>query len=401
MTGATAMQPSPDVPDHAGAMRLLFLCARLVTSPDVSRTIRSTIGPSIDWRTVTRVARDHRVLPLLYRTLSNLEVGCVPRDVLGRLQQEVRSNSWANLKLTAELVRVLDVLAADEIPVIPYKGPALAAAVYGDVSLRQFGDLDVILHSKDVGRASESLAALGYRRVRDITGKDVTLFHDRLGVTLEVHWSITGDRHPIQVSPDRLWKNVKPALLGGRPTLVHTAEDLLWILCVHGGQHRWERLLWLCDVAEIVRGQSIDWDRAMHNATELRAGRTLLLGVLLARDLLGAEVPGEVTHAIEADPVLKPLADHVNACLASPSAGPADLGDLERYYIMLGDGLGDRVRIAFRQAVPFFAPTTREKEMLRLPWYLSWVLYVVRPVRLTWNYGLAPIKRWLKALFQS
>jgi hypothetical protein len=362
---------------------------------------RALLAHRIDWDVALDAARQHRVIPAMYRSLSVMDAGLVPQPVLTGLQAEFRTNSWGNLKLTAELMRVLDVLAADEIPVIPYKGPTLAAYLYGDVALRQFGDLDIILQSKDVSRALDLLTALGYRQAIDITGKDVALFHDRLCVTLEVHWSITAKRHPVQVAPQRLWKNLQSTPFAGKTIRMHAPEDLMWILCVHGAQHRWERLSWLCDVAEMARNKPLDWDRVMHNALEVRAGRSVTLGLVLARDLLGVRLPPVVERAIESDDVLAPLADHVKACLASPRADQEDLGELERYFIMLGDGLGDRLRIAVRQAVPYLAPSLRDREMLPLPWYLSWVLYVVRPVRLAWSYGLTPLKRLLRGLFQS
>ena len=401
MTNAYAIHHPPRTTGYRPEFHLLLLCARVDPDEQAVTAARTLLAQTIDWNVALNAAKEHRVVPLLYRTLSTMDADLVPSDVLVALKNAFRANSWSNLKLTAELMRVVGVLSADEIAVLPYKGPTLAEYLYGDVALRQFGDLDIILHEKDVPRARELLGALGYRTSLDITGKDVRLYHDRLDITLEVHWSITSDRHPIQVAPQRLWRNTQRTTFAGKAMLSHTPEDLLWILCVHGGQHRWERLSWLCDVAEMVRTKPIDWDRAMHNARELRAGRTVTLGLLLARDLLGVTLPPSVERAMQADPVLGPLAEDVKSCLATPRPDRENLGDLERYYIMLGDRLGDRLRIAVRQAVPYLAPSDRDTEMLRLPWYLSWVLYVVRPVRLAWSYGLSPIKRLLKGLFQS
>lgn len=401
VTSAYALRSSVHYSRYRPELELMFLCARIASDPQAMDAARVLLQRPIDWEAAVAAARQHRVIPSLYRSLSVMDAGLVPREVLTALQAEFRSNSWGNLKLTAELVRVLDVLAADEIPVIPYKGPTLAAYLYGDVALRQFGDLDIILQSKDVSRARELLTALGYRPAYDFTGKDVALFHERLGVTLEVHWSITSKRHPVQIAPARLWKNLQPTPFAGKSILMHAPEDLIWVLCVHGSQHRWERLSWLCDVAEMARHKAIDWDRAMHNAMELHATRTVTLGMVLARDLLGVTLPAVMERAINEDSVLAPLADHVKTCLASPRPDQEDLGELERYFIMLGDGLGDRLLIAMRQAVPYLAPSLRDQEMLPLPWYLSWVLYVVRPVRLAWSYGLTPVKRLLRGLFQG
>ena len=401
VTSAYAVRRARGQSSYRSELELLLLCTRGPGDAEAVDATRALLAQPIEWEVVLDAARQHRVVPAVYRALSTADAGLVPADVLASLQSQFRINSWSSLKLTAELMRVLDVLAEDEIPVIPYKGPTLAAYLYGDVSLRQFGDLDIILQQKDIPHAREVLAALGYRPAFEMTGKDVALFHDRLGITLEVHWSITSDRHPVQVQPQRLWKHLQRVQFAGRTILTHAPEDLLWVLCVHGGQHRWERLGWLCDVAEMVRTKPVDWDRALHNAWELGAGRTVTLALALAHDLLGVALPATVERAIGADPVLVPLSDHVKACLASPRPEKENLGELERYYIMLGDDLGDRIRIAVRQAVPYLAPSPRDQEMLRLPWYLSWVLYVVRPVRLAWSYGLTPLKRLLKGLFQS
>ena len=401
VTSAYAIRQSTRSTSYRPEFQLLLLCARVHPDEQAIAAARTLLSQPIDWTIALNTAKEHRVVPLLYRTLSSMDAGLVPLDVLTALQGAFRANSWSNLKLTAELMRVIGVLAADEIAVLPYKGPTLATYLYGDVALRQFGDLDIILHEKDVPRARDLLGALGYRTSLDITGKDVRLYHDRLDITLEVHWSITSDRHPIRIAPQRLWKNVQHTSFAGKTILSHTPEDLLWILCVHGSQHRWERLSWLCDVAEIVRTKPIDWDRVMHNAKELRAGRTVTLGLLLARDLLGVTLPAPVERLMQSDPVLGPLGNDVKSSLVYPRPDCENLGDFERYYVMLGDRLGDRLRIAVRQAVPYLAPSDREAKLLRLPWYLSWVVYVVRPVRLAWSYGLSPIKRLFKGLFQS
>ena len=49
------------------------------------------------------------------------------------------------------------------ITAIPYKGPALALQVYGDLKLRSFVDLDVLVRRSDAARAGTLLAARGYR----------------------------------------------------------------------------------------------------------------------------------------------------------------------------------------------------------------------------------------------
>ncbi len=58
---------------------------------------------------------------------------------------------------------ILSLLENNGIAAIPYKGPALAASVYGDLALRQFADLDIMVRNEDVLRARDVMASLGYQ----------------------------------------------------------------------------------------------------------------------------------------------------------------------------------------------------------------------------------------------
>ena len=66
------------------------------------------------------------------------------------------------LYLTAELLRILRLLDAHAIRAVPLKGPALAQSLYGDLALREFCDLDVLVQETDLRKARGLLEAQGY-----------------------------------------------------------------------------------------------------------------------------------------------------------------------------------------------------------------------------------------------
>ena len=78
-----------------------------------------------------------------------------------------------------------------------------------------------------------------------------------------------------------------------------------------------------------------------------------------------------------------------------------DPGERERFYISLRERPTDRLRIALKQVKGSLAPTSRDEEAIPLPRFLSWLLYLLRPVRLAGEYGLTPLKRFCKGIFQS
>ena len=84
------------------------------------------------------------------------------------------------------------------------------------------------------------------------------------------------------------------------------------ILCMHGAKHLWKNLGWICDVAELLRGQpALNWDQVRHEARRLRSERLLQLGLQLAERLLQAPLPSDVLREARRDAIGRVLADQV------------------------------------------------------------------------------------------
>ena len=391
---------------------LLLLCARLTVDPQAEAQIKARLQQTVDWNFLITAAQQHRMLPLVYRTLGRIAPNDVPELAMRRLRSAFHQNARRNLFLTAELLQVMDIFRAHEIPCIPYKGPVVASLVYGDISLRQFADLDIIVPVRDVVKARTLLIARGYRPEKEMSEqhllglinseKDITLLHDDRGINLEIHWGITTARIPYAFFPAPFGRTSTQGRIAGHPVQSLKPEDLLLILCIHGAKHFWERLGWLCDVAELVRPQgALDWNRALENASRVGGRRILFLGLALARELLGAEPPPEVLRAMQADHVLKQLCEQVKGWLFSEHPIPLDLGERERHFLRLREHAADRFRVAIKQAQYRMVPTARDGEALSLPRFFRWPLHLRRPLRLAWEYGLTPFKRFLKGIFET
>src|SRR6202035_517955 len=152
--------------------RLILGCLRrdaaiLANRPDLNDThphgLADECGVAfdrIDWRRVTFAAGSHGVLPLVYRQLKSAD-GVAP-DALPPMRSEFYGNALNNLHLARELARLAGVLSRQSIEVIVFKGPVLALQAWGDVALRQFNDLDLLVHPAEAARAVEGLLAAGY-----------------------------------------------------------------------------------------------------------------------------------------------------------------------------------------------------------------------------------------------
>jgi hypothetical protein len=78
--------------------------------------------------------------------------------------------------------------------------------------------------------------------------------------------------------------------------------------------------MWIADVAALISRQAPDWARAQAIAREDGAERILRLGLRLASDLLGAELPAQVNAGVISDRVVAELVAQIERRLASCEA---------------------------------------------------------------------------------
>ena len=295
------------------------------------------------------------------------------------------------------------------IPAIPYKGPALAASAYGNLSLRQFCDLDVLLHKRDIVRAKELLISQGYQL--QLTNAEEAAFlkyryhfhfaRDSGRVHVELHWAFTRRYWSFPIGLKQLWKRLEPVSLDGKTVLSFEPEDLVLILCVHGAKHYWQRLAWICDIAELIRVQQpMNWERLVKNAVKARSQRMLFLGLLLASDILEVALPEEVVKKIQADQAVKSLVMQLKKQLFSGADALPDNIDEHAFYLRMRERMPDRVRYLFysvRQTLrTAMTPNTKDRAILPLPQSLSFLYYLLRPIRLIKEYRLNHWKPLLK-----
>ena len=103
-------------------------------------------------------------------------------------------------------------------------------------------------------------------------------------------------------------------------------EDLLLALCIHGSKHLWERLAWICDIAGLIESQQdLNWRQLIARARATGSERMLFMGLRLAVDLIGAQLPTEVETEIKADPVVTSLSGDVVRYLFTPELTPSGI----------------------------------------------------------------------------
>jgi Uncharacterised nucleotidyltransferase len=360
---------------------------------ETATRIRVLLQHDIDWEYLFRTASEHGIAPLFYRHLNAICAEAVPNAILDRLRDHFYENSRRNLFLTGELLDLLHLFETQQIPAIAFKGPVLAASVYGNLALRQFSDLDILIHKPHVAKARELLISQGYRPQFDLNDSQEAAFvrsysaqcfvRDDGKVVVDLHWTMTSRDFGFPLEPERLWEDTETISLAGREIRTLSQENLLLFLCVHGGKHGWERLGWICDIAELIRrGKGMNWTTVMDQAGALKSERMLFLGLYLASDLLEATIPEEVRVRVDSDPAIRSLATQVTERLFREVV--PGVFESWRFQVRIRDRLWDGCRYCFGLVM---TPTGLELTLIPLPAVLFPLYYVLRPMRLVLKHG--------------
>jgi hypothetical protein len=376
-----ASPPSPE-------FDLLCKSAAIEIDPELQAQIASCHDTITNWPQLIRLADHHGVLPLVARNLL-LYSPNLPRQIAESLKSAYETNARRNLWFAAELARVADHFEKKKIPFVPYKGPALAETVYGDLALRTFNDLDLLISRDDFAGAKEALDELGYKPSAQISPKFERFwlrngyersFDGAAGKYLvELQWQLLPRFYAVDLRTETLLKRaVKTSVAGCTPPIL-SPEDLLAVLCLHGAKHLWMRLIWIADIAHTIRTQHIDYDLVISRAQTLGIRRILSVSFWLARNLLGTTLPEAAEKLIAQDSAIATLGHTFAKRLQRCASYDFESTEYFQMIIELRERQTDRWRFIWRL---LWTPGEADFSAIDLPEYLFLLYRALRIGRL-------------------
>lgn len=225
-----------------------------------------------------------------------------------------------NLQLLALLNEIKRAFEKEGIVWIALKGPVFTQQYTGGLSLRVSGDLDVLVRPGDVLKADAALQGIGIQPRHPVQRK----LHPRLGRArkheheyysssprhlVELHWHLTASCYEL-VDDDAAFARAHHVTCTDGSFPVLSPEDTLLHYTLHAFGHRWDRLYHVKTLDWILK-QPLDWPYMLAAAAKADKTRPLLLGLLLAHELLHAALPEEALRMIPSDPVLLSLKQQV------------------------------------------------------------------------------------------
>jgi Uncharacterised nucleotidyltransferase len=214
--------------------------------------------------------------------------------------------------------------------------------------LREFSDLDILVHRSDFQHAKDALRKLAFvpawrlsadeEREYLASGYECAFDGPAGRKLLELQWEILPRFYAVDFDIDGLFRRAGPISFGDRTVSTLAPEDLLLVLCAHAAEYAWTRLCWLRDIAGVIQSPLLDWNPTWQQAQHLSIARAL---------------PNSEEYSTESVAYF-------------------------RLMLRLRERWSDRVRFALRL---IFTPSVGEWSVVRLPAFLFPLYRVIRLFR--------------------
>lgn len=345
-----------------------------------------------DWDTVLRMARRHRVTPLLHWRLRRERSGVpVPRTVSDALASGFAQSAIRALLVQRELLLTHRILADAGIPHVALKGAYLAFHAYPHPALRPLRDLDILVSKKTALEAYRALLAGGLTRHERLRGdpeasvevsKHLPALRSPSGrLDVEIHTQLSNPAHsgvgrPGLVDDPHLWHRTISRDLAGASLTYLSPTDLLLHLVVHAVyDHRFGNgPLVLSDSACLLESQPIDWPLFWQRAHAGGWTRGCLLLLKMVERYFG-EQPIAWPEVVQEDPAsLEGMLNTASLLTLRDVTSQADvqLGSELRDRQSIGRKLGVLLRRVFpsRKRIAATYPVSLDSSWLYL-WYVA------------------------------
>lgn len=360
------------------------ICARAARDAVAEANARAGIAVALTTCGVgiLDAAAAHGMEPLVTQLLCDIGGPGIPDALRGEALARRRAGAVRALAAVRTLGDVLAVLADAGIVAWAYKGPALAADAYGDPSLRDPADVDIVVAARDAGAAAAALARAQFAPAFGLTVESAfRLWRAQGHITLrragelhpvELHWRVCERRLPWTLDSTRVHAASRHVDLGSSRVVVPSAPDQVVLVLLHAARHGWDQLESLV-AATALLARGADAPAVASAARQLQGVRATSVGLCAMRRLLGAVLPPPLDALADAAPH-RLVAD----ALARVHEGTVGTRRDWRLHLRLLDDWPSRARY-----IGWSALTTQPTDRLAvpLPAALSWLYPPLRLAR--------------------
>ena len=292
------MKPVKSV--YAPEFDLVLACLRWPQATVDGARILSLSQRPLDWPSLLEIVHHQKVVPLFFRNLETFAGEHIPEEAAAALRASTEENTRSCLQRSAHLQLLNRLFREQAIDVRIFKGIPLSMIAFQDPTLRDLGDIDLLVAEKDIFRAGDILRAHSYerfepraqltpRRLRSYIAhqKDFSYEHPTAGVVIDLHWRLFRNQF-LPANAGLAEVGVDWVVLDSERIPTLPVSRLLLYLCVHGALDGWLRLKWLADIAALLGSMTAEQlAQTAEAAAQQQALPQLSAAVFLCQDMLG------------------------------------------------------------------------------------------------------------------
>ena len=310
-----------------------------------------------------------------------------PPQIRAALEVRARAQHVRALQAVSQLAVLVRSLRQAGVGVVSLKGPLFSTWLYGDLGMRRFVDLDLLVEPGQRMLAFGTLADAGYSLRGGMSiataravyaGTGAWPLEHPAGFALDLHWRSQALGFASPVRPREVLRDSITTPAAGGDMQIPSATHAATLALLHAAKHLWTSLELVLSIAHLMRRADIDWSRVHQLASRAGGWNACAAGLVLARELFGVGSPSAIRDRLQVDDV-RPVVQMALSFLAMPDVAGAPLADEFKAHCASLDSLAGRARYA---AWRLLAPTPLESAWWPLPDRLTPLYAPVRLIRL-------------------
>lgn len=348
-----------------------------------------------NWNELISLSFSHGVFPIVYKVLKEYET-LIPPEIFSKMKIQNLNLAKQNMLMTSELIKLIKLLEENNIQAISFKGPVLSQMAYGDVISRQYVDLDILVHEKDLEKAFLLFESLNYETNKNLKNKileNQSIFHDitfyKNNISFEIHWKLFSNEYKTKFDDKYIWKDFNNTIIQNHKLNSFKNELLILYLSIHGAKHNWERIEWLLDIKKYCSNHNIDWKYLLKLSKETKSEKILFSTLYLCHLFLQMQLPKNVFEKIQEPKYLSLSQEFEKLFLnrfENSLSKKIDTKQISRVQYKLLEGFKPKALFI----LSLLNPTEQEFKTISLPKSLGFLYYIIRPFNI--------IARWQKKL---
>ncbi|TKC19117.1 nucleotidyltransferase domain-containing protein [Robertmurraya kyonggiensis] len=318
---------------------ILIMCSKSHLSEDEKKYVQNNIR-YIKWNKFLYYCVHHRVVSIVYRNLEKIDLlDLINKRIRETMHKIFNQNAERNRIFYKELQNLNDEFAKIGIKVLLIKGGLLGPLLYNDYSLRELGDIDLLIKVEDIPIVTKILNNYGFiQGDYDEINQKITPVSRRKLLTQRMYSheliefkKISGNSKipiiPVDVNLDVFWNTLKKGYSINTRILFENTQQFqinntpchhlephyhIIQLCAHfyneavffPFKNSWVKtkqeviLMRICDIYELIKSVDINWNKLEKLITKYKIEEPVVYTLYIVNQVYNNTVPEDFFYKI-------------------------------------------------------------------------------------------------------